>query len=468
VRGLTSTLLLVVVLAGLGAYIYFVDSKRSPASLSGEPAKEKVYSVETDKIDEIKITAGGETTLLRKSDAGWTMIEPTAADADPAEAISVAQAISSLERVRIVDENPANVAQYGLENPAVRVEFKAQGNVTGSLKLGDKNATQGELYAQKNDEKTVFLVSAFQENSFNRKPFDLRDKKILKFDRDKADAIAIVRGPSSIELARAGTEWKVVKPGAARSDFAAVEGLLGKLSSSNMSKLIETDVKDLAKYGLDKPVMTITVGAGSSKTVLEIGKTENDQTYAKDASRPLVFTVDTTLQEDFKKSLDDYRKKELFEFRPFLLARLRAVLDAPSGPKTYEFEKVKGAKPEDPETWKVTRAGGETITADQAAMDDLLNKLIAIKAESWVDTKTKTGIEKPALVVSASYDEGKFERVRFGQVGENAYGARDGEAGVAKIDTPSMRGAMLAFDTVTLPPKPAATPTTPDKAGEKK
>ena len=433
-RGLTSTLLLVVVLAGLGAYIYFVDSKQAPASLSGEPAKEKVYSVETDKIDEIKITAGGETSLLRKSDAGWTMIEPTQTNADPAEALGMAQAISGLERVRVVDENPKDLAQYGLENPAVRIDFKAQGNVSGSLKLGDKNATQGELYAQKNDEKPVFLVSSFHETTFNRKPFDLRDKKILRFDRDKVDAIAMVRGPSSIGLARDGTEWKIVKPGAARSDYSAVEGLLSRLSGSNMTKLIETDVKDLAKYGLDKPVMTITLGAGSSNTVLQIGKTENGETYAKDASRPLVFTLDSTMQDDVKKSLDEYRKKELFEFRPFLLAKLRAVLDAPGGPKTYEFEKVKGAKPEDPETWNMTRVGGATVTADQAAMDDLLNRLAALKAESWVDAKTKTGLEKPALVVSASHDGGKFERVRFGQVGDNAYGARDGEASVVKID----------------------------------
>ena len=144
------------------------------------------------------------------------------------------------------------------------------------------------------------------------------------------------------------------------------------------------------------------------------------------------------------------------------------MLDAPGGPKIYELEKVKPAKPEDPETWKVTRVGGQTVTADQAAMDDLLNKLIAIKAESWADAKTKTGLDKPALVVSASYDEGKFERVRFGQVGDNAYGAREGEAGVVKINTPSMRGAMMAFDTVVMPPKPPATPATADKAGEKK
>ena len=142
-----------------------------------------------------------------------------------------------------------------------------------------------------------------------------------------------------------------------------------------MSKLVEENPKDLAKYGLDKPAMTVTIGAGSAKTVLEVSKAKDGETYAKDASRPIVFMVDTTLQGDLEKNFDDYRKKELFEFRPFYLAKLRAVLDAPGGPKTYEFEKQKPAKPADPETWKVTRVGGSSHTADQTAMDDLLNKL---------------------------------------------------------------------------------------------
>ena len=178
----------------------------------------------------------------------------------------------------------------------------------------------------------------------------------------------------------------------------------------------------------------------------------------------MVFTVDTTLQGDLNKNFDDYRKKELFEFRPFYLAKLRAVLDAPGGPKTYEFEKQKPAKPGDPETWKVTRVGGASHTADQAAMDDLLNKLVAIKAESFVDAKTKTGLDKPALVVSASFDEGKFERVRFGQVGDDAFGLRDGEAGVAKIEPTRCAPRMQAFDMAVTPKEPTPAP----KAGEKK
>ena len=465
-RGLTSTIILIVVLAGLAGYIYFVDSKRPEPGVDGGAANEKVYALEVDKIDELKLTYNGETSLLRKSASGWTMVEPVQTEADPAEAISLAQALTNLELVRVLDDNPGDLTPFGLAQPPIVVEFKGAG-VSGSLKLGRKTPTQGEMYAQKNGEQAVFLVSSVQETSFNRTPFDLRDKKILKFDREKADAVTLVRDGKTMALARTGSEWKVTAPVASRSDYSAIEGLLTRLSTSNMSKLIESDAKDLAKYGLDQPVMTITVGAGSAKTVLAVGKTENDQTYARDASRPMVFTVDTTLQGDFTKAFDEYRKRELFELRSFYVTRLRAVLDAPGGPKTYELEKVKGEKPTDSESWKVTRVGGASHTANAEAMDDLLTKLVALRAESFVDAKTKTGLDKPALVVGASFDEGKFERVRFGQVGDTAFGSREGEAVVAKIDKASMEAAMQAFDLVVMPPAPAATPA-PDKAGDKK
>jgi hypothetical protein len=464
-RGITSTLILVVVLAGLGAYIYFVDSKRPAASADGSSeTKEKVFTVEADKINELRITTQGESSLLRKDDSGWKMIEPAPIDADPPEVIGVATALTNIDIVRVVDDNATNLEQFGLAKPLVEVAFKADGGASGPLKLGNKNATQGEIYAVKNDEKRVFLVSAFQESTFNRKPFDLRDKKILKFDRDKADSLVLAKGANSIELARTGSEWKVVKPVASRSDYSAIEGFLTRLSSSNMSKLVEQNPADLKKYGLDKPAMTVTIGAGSAKTVLEVGATEGGDTYAKDSSRPMVFTVDTTLQGDLNKDFDEYRKKEMFEFRPFYLDKLRAVLDAPSGPKIYEFEKQKPAAATEPETWKVTRAGGASHTADSAAMEDLLNKLMSIRAESFVDARTKTGLDKPALVVSASFDEGKFERVRFGQAGETAYGIRDGETGVAKIDMTSLSNALQAFDMAVTPKDPAPAP----KAEEKK
>ena len=308
----------------------------------------------------------------------------------------------------------------------------------------------------------MFLVSSFQESSFSREPFALRDKN-LKFDREKADTLSLAKDGNAIELSRNGSDWRVVKPVASRSDYSAVEGFITRLSSANMSRLVEENVKDLARYGLDKPVMTVTIGAGSAKTVLEVGKTEGDSMYAKDASRPIVFTVDSTLQTDLNNNFDTYRKKELFEFRAFSLAKDPRRAGCARRPQDLrDSEKVPPAKPGEADTWKVTRVGGSSHNADAAAIDDLLSKLVALKAESFVTGFTQTGLDKPALVVGASYDDGKFERVRFGAVGDNAYALRDGEAGAAKVETAAMRAAMQAFDTVVMPPS------TDTKPAEKK
>ena len=66
-RGLRSTLALLVVLIGLCAYIYFVVSKK-PAS-GTDAAKERVFvSLDADKIDEIKVKSeSGDNTTLKKA-----------------------------------------------------------------------------------------------------------------------------------------------------------------------------------------------------------------------------------------------------------------------------------------------------------------------------------------------------------------------------------------------------------------
>ena len=82
------------------------------------------------------------------------MIEPTAVDADPPEAIGLAQAITNLESVREVVDNPTDLAQFGLADPQIIVDFKAEGGASGSFKLGNKNPTQSEIYAMKGGDNT--------------------------------------------------------------------------------------------------------------------------------------------------------------------------------------------------------------------------------------------------------------------------------------------------------------------------
>ena len=131
---ITAVLALLVVLIGLGAYIYFVESKR-PASSEAETTKEKVYTLEGDKIEQIKVKSEkGETTTLKKSDGTWQILEPIETKADQSEVSGITTNLASLELQRVVEEAPADLAQYGLAKPRVEVDFKATGDLM-ELKL---------------------------------------------------------------------------------------------------------------------------------------------------------------------------------------------------------------------------------------------------------------------------------------------------------------------------------------------
>src|SRR5437870_2444085 len=162
-RGLRTTIALVVVLAGLGAYIYFVTWKKSP-----EPASklEKVFSgVEADKVQEIQIKSEkGDVTTLKKENGAWQIAAPVMAKADDSEASAVANALGQLEMTRVIDENPADLKDYGLAMPRIAIEFKATGDKNARrLLIGDKSPTGADLFAKRNDEKKIFLVPGFQE-----------------------------------------------------------------------------------------------------------------------------------------------------------------------------------------------------------------------------------------------------------------------------------------------------------------
>src|SRR5512141_211964 len=107
-RGLKSTIALVVVLAGLGAYIYFVTSKMPDSSGAGgadaDAKKEKVFaSLQADTIDEVKVsTAAGDATTLKKDGGVWKITQPAELPASESDAAQLTSALGQAEIVRVI------------------------------------------------------------------------------------------------------------------------------------------------------------------------------------------------------------------------------------------------------------------------------------------------------------------------------------------------------------------------------
>ena len=118
---------------------------------------------------------------------------------------------ATLELQRVIDDNPQDVAEYGLTQPRVEVTFKAAGKEQ-RLQIGRKTPAATDVYAKIADQKRVFLIPSFVDTTFNKTTFDLRDKTVLKVERDKIDTLSITSPKRVLQFTKADSEWKMALP----------------------------------------------------------------------------------------------------------------------------------------------------------------------------------------------------------------------------------------------------------------
>ncbi len=433
-KGLRSFLALLAVAAALAGYLYY-DSKREPG---GQKKQDKVFAgVLPDKIDRVTVkSAGGDQTTVEKQGTAWQMTQPAPAAADAAELSGITANLASLEIQRVVDDQPSDLKQYGLDPARIEVTFKFAGK-DQKLLLGQKTPTGTDLYARIPDRPRVFLVSSYLDSTFNKSTFDLSDKTILKIDREKVDRVEIETPDRTLKVVKQGGDWRITSPVEARADFGVVEGIIGRLNTTPMKSIAAPDATDLKNYGLDTPAATVHATSGSARAGLAIGKSAGEGTvYAKDLSRPMVFTIESALLDELKKPANDFRVKDLFDARAFNTTRIEITRRG----QTIVLEKEKGK-----DAWKQVAPAAKA--ADAAKVEALMTALTGIRATSFADKVAGTGLENPDLTVSLAFEDGqKHEKVAFARKGSDAYARREGDAAAAKIDTTALDGIIKAIE----------------------
>jgi hypothetical protein len=439
-RGGRTLALLVLVLIPVA---YFASKEyRNPTPATDEKKLQKVFTVESDKIEEVTIKSeSGDRTTLKKSGTDWQVAAPADGGpvaADSAEISGITSNLSTLEEQRVIDENAQDLKEFGLAEPRIEVTFKAGGEPQ-TLQIGAKTPTGTDLYAKVGGKSKVFLIPSYLESTFNRKTFDLRDKAALKIDAAKVDALEVLVEGRTLRFAKVNGTWQVTSPADPRSDATAIDGLVSRLAAIQMKSLAKGT--DLKEYGLDKPSVTAKIGAGSAQATLLFGKVGPEaMVYAKDAARPLIFTVESSIWNDLKKDPSEYRQKDLFDARAFNATRVELT----RGSDTFLFEKKteKDKEGKDVEKWRQVAPSQKDADADKIA--SLLSTLTGARATSFVD---KAGAAKPELSVVLTAD-GRQERVAFSRSGTDAFAVREGVPGAAKVDTTLLDDILKAVEAV--------------------
>lgn len=280
-----------------------------------ELREKRLLPFEEGQVEALEVRVDENRYALKKQGAKWELTVPLAAKADEATVSRVLGSLRSLRASKFTAEAAGldDLKKAGLEHPKVAVSVSLQGGarmtlVAGQVTEGGKTTT----YAHRGEAKSIAEVTDSAFTDLNQKLFDLRDKTVLAFERDKVQAIRLALGGDALELQKekgapdAGSPeaWKLTAPAQSPAKVSKVSSLLSSLSSLKAVAFADENPADLAKYGLDKPSRSVTLVGEDGKDLasLLIGKDVSSNVYVKSAAEKRVFEVEKSRIDELPKA----------------------------------------------------------------------------------------------------------------------------------------------------------------------
>jgi hypothetical protein len=370
-----NTLLLALVVAAVAAFVWFYEIEGGAERAEQEQASKKVFpDVTAEGIVSIELRTedGQNARLERAGDAGWKLIAPIASPADRFAVDGVASTLAELSP-EATFETPEPLENYGLVvEPAIR--FRA-GEKDYALRLGSATPVGGNVYATDAEGKRVFAIASWRKNALQKSVKQLRDGRVLDFDRAQVKRITLDSGDGHVALARADDGWRIEEPVDAKADADAVEGLLSDLQYLRADEFVDEPASD-AQLGLDAPWLTAELAPDSGEPVrLAVGATRADRRVVRGSAGRL-FEVAGSRLESMPRQLAAFRWKQLASFTLEDAAQLELRFQEPDAEPVTIVGKSQGeagwsTEPEAAAPGKASRLVTElsSLRAEEVAAD---------------------------------------------------------------------------------------------------
>src|SRR5271167_4065499 len=113
---LRKTFLALLVLVLIGGLAFYVS--RQPE----QQKNRKLFDLKPEDIAQIELRGPGRDLVIQRDGPSlWRIVKPVQSPADNSIADGIADAIAGLEVTATVEDHPAGLANFGLENPATTV-----------------------------------------------------------------------------------------------------------------------------------------------------------------------------------------------------------------------------------------------------------------------------------------------------------------------------------------------------------
>jgi hypothetical protein len=245
-------------------------------------------------------------TELTKKSTNWEMTLPAAYPVNSFSVDSWNDAYAALTYESVVEENPTNLADYGLAEPKEYFQVTSQDGTTKKLLIGNALPIEGHVYAKFADAPKVYDVTDQALAGLKKQPLDFIDKNAVKFTYDNV---------KSIQVEWKGAKWLLEKAQADKTVFESTWKLDGKERKANegtaiIDKIVALAASELPKAAteikMDSPELLITVtetAAGKDNVSTFTGKIDKENVWITKQGGAWAFSVPAaSVQEAFDAS----------------------------------------------------------------------------------------------------------------------------------------------------------------------
>lgn len=310
---------MLIILAGLGGYLYLVEIPTQQQEVKQETEQKKLLLVPETAITGLAITTTQGSIQLSRAEAGaWAITAPLQTDADIREVQALIRALVTGTVSRAVADKSDALAPFGLDQPVTTVTITA-GAQQETIAIGDSGPLSNTLYVLRGSDGKALLTDLAPRDFVNKSLMAFRRKELFRFVQNDVDRVRLTYATTEIVIynmakGQPKPAWKIRYPIEAEADQTEVRSLMFRLEDLKALSIIDPGPeRDAVAKTLSAPKVKVTLhtAAGDQTVRLHQPDPQSGEAIAETTADGPLYRVNPTVIKDLTKELFDLQDKRL-------------------------------------------------------------------------------------------------------------------------------------------------------------
>lgn len=294
-------LLLLVVLAVLSAATIGAGHLSLDKAAEAEEAQTVILSLEPEDVTALEWEYS-ETLTFDREETGWVRRDDPAFQVEESYLDAILETLSQVVSTKTIDP-VENWDTYGLQIPVCSISLTADQDY--HLDIGIETTLGGQRYVSIGDGKAYLVDSQILE-PFQYGLYDLLKQQTMP-QVDSVTAMTVAYPGGGYTLSREENNGRSYSDlyewfwDDQPLDTQLTESLIDTVTNLNLTNCEEYNAQDLAQYGLDAPLLSVTVSDdGSEAYTLDIGESKDGLCYVRLTDSSRVYALDESLYQTLR------------------------------------------------------------------------------------------------------------------------------------------------------------------------